>query len=87
MTMVPCSCARNTERLNGSREGMLLCRLEILIQHSTFNIERRMRFPMIPERHLSPALSPTSWRRGRKEYAPDFFNRQFQSHTLLSTQY
>ena len=34
-------------------------------------VEKMLR-PLCPEHHLSPALSPTAWRRGRR-IAPGFF--------------
>ena len=37
------------------------------IQHSTCFVENML--PVSPEHHLTPALSPTSWRRGRRKAA------------------
>src|SRR5436305_1571249 len=34
-----------------------------------------MSFPLSPEHHLSPALSPTSWRRGRRYCIVHSFGR------------
>jgi hypothetical protein len=51
--------------------------------HPTLNAEHRMNFPMSPERLLTPTLSSTSQRRGRKPRVGPFrcpireFNREF----------
>ena len=39
------------------------------IANNYFRIESRHFVPLSPEHHLTPALSPTSWRRGRRNHA------------------
>jgi len=47
----------------------LVSRENSVIAQINFRTEDRHFVPLFPEHHLTPSLSPTPWRRGRRNYA------------------